>query len=152
MIIARLNALKTKGNFSWQDLSDMTGIPVPTIRKTFSGETVNPSFEVVSKLLIAMGENIPCLTDLEEVPAPPPAPKDTPEKSSEKPQDTQELPAQMQALYEARIADLWRIIDKITVERRILFISMLTLILILMAFVAYLFLDGMHGNWGFFQY
>ena len=152
MIIARLNALKTKGNFSWQDLSDMTGIPVPTIRKTFSGETVNPSFEVVSKLLIAMGENIPCLTDSEEEPTPPPVPKGTPEKISETAQEAPELPEQMQALYEARIADLWRIINKITEERRILFITMMILILILVAFVGYLFLDGMHGNWGFFQY
>ena len=67
-------------------------------------------------------------------------------------QEAHELPEQMQALYEARIADLWRIIDKITEERRILFITMMILILILVAFVGYLFLDGMHGNWGFFQY
>lgn len=50
-----LNALKTKGNFSWSDLSNMSGIPDATIRKIFSGETADPRLETVAKLVTAMG-------------------------------------------------------------------------------------------------
>lgn len=142
MIIERLNALKTKGNFSWQELSDMTGIPVPTIRKTFSGETANPSFEVVHKLITAMSESLPGFENATE----------TTTVETEKDEDMHEMMEQMRLLYEARITDLWRMIDKATEERKTLFITMITLVMVLMVFIVYLFLDGMHGNWGFFQY
>lgn len=140
MITERLNALKTKGNFSWQELSDLTGIPVATIRKTFSGETANPSYDVVDKLLTAMGGAV---VALEEKRAP------GAEWSEE---DMQAVMEQMKVLYEARIADLWRMIDKLTEERKTLFITMIALVGIMVSFIVYLFVDGMHGNWGFFQY
>ena len=140
MITERLNALKTKGNFSWQELSDLTGIPVATIRKTFSGETANPSYDVVNKLLTAMGGAV---VAPEEKRAP------GAEWSEE---DMQAVMEQMKVLYEARIADLWRMIDKLTEERKTLFITMIALVGILVSFIVYLFVDGMHGNWGFFQY
>lgn len=50
-----LNALKSKGNFSWNDLSNLSGIPDATIRKIFSGETADPRLETVVKLVTAMG-------------------------------------------------------------------------------------------------
>ena len=142
MIIERLNALKTKGNFSWQELSDLTGIPVPTIRKTFSGETANPSFDVVNKLLAAMGEALPGFEEK----------KENLTLQAESDEDMQTMMEQMKLLYEARIADLWRMIDKLTAERKTLFVTMITLVTVLMSFIIYLFVDGMHGNWGFFQY
>lgn len=139
MIAERLNKMKTEGNYSWQELSDLTGIPVATIRKTISGETVNPSFEVVEKLLSAMGD----VSAQEEFIPPDP-------KQSE--EEMQEMMKQMSILYEARIADLWRMIDKLSTERRILFVTMLTVMGLLVTFIVYLFVDGMHGNWGIFQY
>lgn len=139
MIAERLNKMKTEGNYSWQELSDLTGIPVATIRKTISGETVNPSFEVVEKLLAAMGD----VSAQEEFIPPDP-------KQSE--EEMQEMMKQMSILYEARIADLWRMIDKLSIERRILFVTMLTVMGLLVTFIVYLFVDGMHGNWGIFQY
>lgn len=51
-------ALKNKGNFSWNDLSEMSGIPDATIRKIFSGETSDPRFETVIKLVTAMGGSL----------------------------------------------------------------------------------------------
>lgn len=150
MIIAHLNALKTKGNYSWQDLSDLTGIPVPTIRKTFSGETVNPSFEVVTKLVTAMGGSLSDLIEAKE-----PDKGAAKESTIPKPEETEDMQAmmeQMKLLYEARIADLWHMIDKLTAERKTLFFTMITLVMVLLTFIVYLFLDGMHGNWGFFRY
>lgn len=139
MIAERLNKMKTEGNYSWQELSDLTGIPVATIRKTISGETVNPSFEVVEKLLAAMGD----VSARENF---------TPQDSEQSEEEMQEMMKQMSILYEARIADLWRMIDKLSIERRILFVTMLTVMGLLVTFIVYLFVDGMHGNWGIFQY
>lgn len=131
--------MKTEGNYSWQELSDLTGIPVATIRKTISGETVNPSFEVVEKLLAAMG-NVSARENF------------TPQDSEQSEDEMQEMMKQMSILYEARIADLWRMIDKLSTERRTLFVTMLTVMGLLVTFIVYLFVDGMHGNWGIFQY
>ena len=134
--------MKAKGNFSWQELSNLTGIPVPTIRKTFSGETANPSYDVVNKLLTAMRRAIPGSEENKEELI----------SQSEGDEDMQAMMEQMKLLYEARISDLWRMIDKLTAERKTLFITMITLVGILVAFISYLFVDGMHGNWGFFRY
>lgn len=121
----------------------MTGIPVPTIRKTFSGETANPSFDVVNKLMAAMGAPIAGFDTKEGIPE---------SRTEGDDEDMQAMMEQMKLLYEAWIVDLWRMIDKLTEERRTLFITMIALVGILFTFVVYLFVDGMHGNWGFFQY
>lgn len=55
MLKEYLNGLKSKGNFSWNDLANMSGLPDATIRKIFSGETADPRFETVVKLVTAMG-------------------------------------------------------------------------------------------------
>lgn len=55
MVKDYLNSLKTKGNFSLSDVSSLSDIPEATIRKIFSGETADPRFETVVKLVTAMG-------------------------------------------------------------------------------------------------
>lgn len=45
MVREYLTALKNKGNFSWSDLSGLSGLPDATIRKIFSGETADPRLE-----------------------------------------------------------------------------------------------------------
>ena len=55
MVKDYLNSLKTQGNFSWSELSKLSGLPDTTIRKVFSGETADPRFETVAKLVTAMG-------------------------------------------------------------------------------------------------
>lgn len=58
MVRDYLVSLKNKGNFSWNDLSEMSGLPDTTIRKIFSGETADPRFETVVKLVSAMGGSL----------------------------------------------------------------------------------------------
>ncbi len=58
MVKDYLNALKNKGNFSWSDLSNLSGLPDATIRKIFSGETADPRLETVAKLVTAMGGSL----------------------------------------------------------------------------------------------
>ena len=55
MVKEYLNALKQKGNFSWSDIASLSGLPDATIRKVFSGETADPRFDTVLKLVTAMG-------------------------------------------------------------------------------------------------
>ena len=55
MVKDYLNALKTKGNFTYTDISRLSGIPEATVRKIFSGETADPRFETLLKLVTSMG-------------------------------------------------------------------------------------------------
>lgn len=53
-----LNELKTKGNLTYSDVSNLSGIPEGTIRKIFSGDTPDPRFETVVKLVKSMGGSL----------------------------------------------------------------------------------------------
>ena len=55
MVKDYLNTLKIKGNFTYSDISRLSGIPEPTVRKIFSGETADPRFETLLKLVTSMG-------------------------------------------------------------------------------------------------
>lgn len=55
MVKEYLNTLKSAGNYSWSDIANLSGIPEATIRKVFSGETADPRFETIAKLVISMG-------------------------------------------------------------------------------------------------
>ena len=67
MIKEYLKSLKSKGNFSWNDLSRLSGLPEVTIRKIFSGETADPRFETVAKLVRAMGGSLDKVNEIEEI-------------------------------------------------------------------------------------
>lgn len=58
MLINYLNALKTKGNFTYETISNLSGIPEATIKNVFSGKTEDPRFETVSALVNAMGGSL----------------------------------------------------------------------------------------------
>ena len=98
MIKEYLKHLKTSGNFSWQDISRTSGLPEATIRKIFSGETPDPRFETVARLVRAMGGSLNQLNDIENA-----------EQSikSEKTEDAQikSLTA-VKELYEERIKEI----------------------------------------------
>ena len=58
MITAYLNSLKTKGNFTVESVSKMSGIPEATIKNILSGKTEDPRFETVSAIVKAMGGSL----------------------------------------------------------------------------------------------
>lgn len=58
MVKEYLWKLKEAGNYSWADLANITGHPESTIRKVFSGETADPRFDTIAKLVIGMGGNL----------------------------------------------------------------------------------------------
>lgn len=58
MITNYLNALKNKGNFTYETISNLSGIPDATVRNIFSGKTEDPRFETVSAIVLAMGGSL----------------------------------------------------------------------------------------------
>ena len=67
MIKEYLKYLKTNGGFSWRDLSERSGLPEVTIRKIFSGETADPRFETVVRLVSAMGGSLDKINAIEKI-------------------------------------------------------------------------------------
>lgn len=58
MLTTYLNTLKTKGNFTYETISNLSGISDATIRNIFSGKTEDPRFETVAAIVIAMGGSL----------------------------------------------------------------------------------------------
>lgn len=136
MIKDYLNALKSKGNFSWSDLASMSGLPDATIRKIFSGETADPRLETVAKLVNAMGGSLDELVGREK--------KSEVEKTAI---------MSLSDVYEARITDVKSTmsshIDSLRRDKRYLTIAVIILASILI--VAF-FADLVIGNAGWIRY
>ena len=58
MVIEKLKTLKNQSNITITELSNLSGIPETTIRRIFSGETPDPRFYTVFKLVTAMGGSL----------------------------------------------------------------------------------------------
>jgi len=59
-----LTKLKTNGSYSWSDIANASGLPETTIRKIFSGETADPRFETVVRIVSAMGGSLNKVNDI----------------------------------------------------------------------------------------
>ena len=142
MIKEYLKSLKSNGNFSWQDISRASGLPEATIRKIFSGETADPRFETVVRLVCAMGGSLDKIHDIEK--------KDNIEKNEE---------SQMKALiavkevYEERIKDMKADHDahvaSLKRDKKIFMITSGILVLFLMGIVL---IDLFMGSVGWIRY
>ncbi len=58
MILNYLNALKNKGNFTFETISNLSGIPESTVKNIFTGKTEDPRFETVSAIVLSMGGSL----------------------------------------------------------------------------------------------
>ena len=58
MILTYLNTLKDKGRFTFEAISNLSGVPEATVKNIFSGKTEDPRFETVSSIVIAMGGSL----------------------------------------------------------------------------------------------
>ena len=106
MVAQYLKALKSKGKFTSAELAQMSGIPETTIRKILSGETADPRFDTVAKLVLAMGGSL----------------NDLVEKVEEK--DMKESPViAIKEVYEAQIKDLQDHIDSFKQDKKHLTIA-----------------------------
>lgn len=53
-----LLALKEAGSFTFEDIANISGIPLQTIRNIYSGKTPDARFGTVAKLVIALGGDL----------------------------------------------------------------------------------------------
>lgn len=51
-------ALKESGNFTFEDMANVSGIPISTIRNICTGKTPDARFGTIAKLVIAMGGDL----------------------------------------------------------------------------------------------
>lgn len=51
-------ALKDAGNFTLEDIANVSGIPLPTIRNICSGKTPDARFGTVAKIVISLGGDL----------------------------------------------------------------------------------------------
>ena len=58
MLLTYLNTLKDKGNFTFEGISNLSGVPEATVKNIFSGKTSDPRFETVSAIVISMGGSL----------------------------------------------------------------------------------------------
>lgn len=51
-------ALKNTGNFSHEDIANLSGIPLQTVRNIFTGKTPDPRFNTIAKIIISLGGDL----------------------------------------------------------------------------------------------
>lgn len=64
MLTTYLNTLKTQGNFTFETISNLSGVPEATVKNVFSGKTEDPRFETVSAMVKAMGGSLDVIYSL----------------------------------------------------------------------------------------
>jgi transcriptional regulator with XRE-family HTH domain len=55
---AYLVALKDTGHFSYEDIANLSGIQLQTVRNIFTGKTPDPRFATVAKIIISLGGDL----------------------------------------------------------------------------------------------
>ena len=51
-------ALKDSGSFTYEDIANLSGIPLQTVRNIFTGKTPDPRFATIAKIIIALGGDL----------------------------------------------------------------------------------------------
>ena len=142
MIKEYLKYLKTNGGYSWHDISSASGLPEATIRKIFSGETADPRFETVVRLVSAMGGSLDKIGAIGKI------------ESIDVSEDSQIMALQaLKDVYEERINDVKlssaEQISSLKRDKKLLILAVVSLgILLLMM----LLVDLLVGSAGWLQY
>lgn len=198
MVTEYLNTLKTQKNLSWQEISDMSKVPVQTVRNIFSGDTPNPGITTICSIVSAMGGSMDALAGIE-----PPAAEqaqievtnlrhefntmvekyeariENTKKSYEQrivqmceghtlqieqlnaahtraisilTESTEKRVKELNDGFRDRITELNNGFAERTKEGDRRFYIVLLFLVLAVCFMAYLFVDAMHGNWGIFRY
>ena len=93
-------ALKEAGNFSYEDIANMSGIPLQTVRNICSGKTHDGGFGTITKLVISLGGDLNELVGYEKK-------KEIEVNSTVSLKETYEMRiADLTKSYEARIEDI----------------------------------------------
>ena len=139
MVKDYLNALKLKGNFTYSDISKMSGISEATVRKVFSGETADPRFETLVKLVESMGGSMDDIagsrknTEIE-----------TNAVITLKAAYESRI-AEMTTSYETRISDLKEYVKSLKQEKKTLAVVAIALVIIIVGLFVFDIALGTHG-------
>lgn len=101
-----MTALKNAGNFTLEDIANLSGIPLPTIRNIYSGKTPDARFSTISKIIISLGGDLNELIGYEKK-------KEIEVNSTVSLKETYEMRiADLIKSYEQRIEDIKELCDK----------------------------------------
>ena len=50
--------LKNTGNFTYEDIANISGIPLQTVRNIYTGKTPDPRFGTVAKIILSLGGDL----------------------------------------------------------------------------------------------
>ena len=128
MEIEYIKSLKQAKKVTAKELSNLTKIPEDTINNILNRKTKNPTFETISKLIIALGGSLDALAGAE-----------IKEKEGE---DVTAFISTVTQIYENQIKSLQK--DKVAL------FSLLSVILVIV--FAVLTVDLLHGGIGWFRY
>ena len=128
MEIEYIRSLKQAKNVTVKELSKLTNIPESTITNILNGRTENPSFEIVSKLVIALGGSLDALAGAE--------------RKEEEGEDVAEFIATLTDMYEKQI-------ERLQKDKFYLF-SLLTIVLLIV--FAVLAIDVIDGSVGWIRH
>ena len=53
-----ITALKNAGNFTLEDIANLSGIPIATVRNIYTGKTPDARFSTVSRIIISLGGDL----------------------------------------------------------------------------------------------
>jgi transcriptional regulator with XRE-family HTH domain len=53
-----ITALKNSGDFTYEDIANLSGIPQQTVRNIYTGKTPDPRFATVAKIIISLGGDL----------------------------------------------------------------------------------------------
>lgn len=129
MEIDYIKSLKQAKKMTTKELSNLTNIPESTINNILTRKTENPTFETISKLVIALDGSLDALAGAKE-------------RHEEGAEDVTAFLATVTRIYEAEIADLKR-------DKKALFIFLATIVIVVFVVLA---VDLLHGDIGWFRY
>lgn len=129
MVKDYLNQLKSNGKYTWSDISTISEIPETTIRKIFSGETADPRFDTVAKIVTALGGSLDDILD----------------KTKKGEQLETNTIFSLKEVYDDRIKDLKEHNNQLRKERRNLTIATAILVAILIGILIADIFIGTHG-------
>lgn len=99
-------ALKDAGKFTLEDIANLSGIPLPTIRNICSGKTPDARFGTIARIVISLGGDLNELVGYKEK-------KEIELNSTVSLKETYEMRiADMIKSYEVRIADIKELCEK----------------------------------------
>ena len=124
MVIENLNELKRQRGLTNQQIADLSGVPLSTITRVFSGQTESPGFQTISDIVTALGGSLDEVGGLTEK------------------RDSGVISEKLIEVYES-------LIRRNEKKIRALFISLCVMVVVLLGIVVF---DILSGNIGYIQY